>query len=70
MVGCVVCLSVVKVSGRFGVEGPKKQIAGRKVDFWKKAKGIVSKSFFQTPPFFFDTDCSNFKTHYKECIRI
>jgi hypothetical protein len=46
-VGCVVCLSVVKVPGRFGVEGPKTQIAGRKVNFWKKAKGILSGPFFK-----------------------
>jgi hypothetical protein len=65
-VGCVVCLSVVKVPGRFGVEGPKKQIAGRKVNFRKKAKGIVLKPFFQTPLYFLDIDCSIFKIYYKE----
>jgi hypothetical protein len=35
-------------------------------NFWKEAKGIVSKPFFQTPLLFFDIDCSIFKTHYKE----
>jgi hypothetical protein len=34
--------------------------------FEQKAKGIVLKPFFQTPPCFFDTDCCIFKTHYKE----
>jgi hypothetical protein len=33
--------------------------------FEQKAKGIVLKPFFQTPLFFFDTDCRIFKTHYK-----
>jgi hypothetical protein len=37
----VVCLSVVKVPGRFGVEGLKKQIAGRKVPIQEKAEGIL-----------------------------
>jgi hypothetical protein len=47
----VVCLSVVKVPGRFGVEGPKKKIAGRKVNFWKKAKGILRVVFSNTAIF-------------------
>jgi hypothetical protein len=34
--------------------------------FEQKTKGIL-KAVFQTPPFFFDTDCNIFKTHYKEC---
>jgi hypothetical protein len=29
-------------------------------------KLIVLKQFFQTPLFFFDTDCSSFKTYYKD----
>jgi hypothetical protein len=39
-------------------------------NFWKKAKGIVLNPFFQTPLYFFDTDCSIFKTHYKDYILI
>jgi hypothetical protein len=39
-------------------------------NFKKKAKDNVLKPFFQTPLLFFDTDCSIFKTHYKDCILI
>jgi hypothetical protein len=39
-------------------------------NFWKKAKGILLKLFFQTPLYFLDIDCSFFKTHYKEYILI
>jgi hypothetical protein len=39
-----------------------------RANFWKKARGIVLKPLFQTSLYFLDTDCSIFKTHYKDYI--
>jgi hypothetical protein len=54
---------------RLGVQILSRQMGKYEIpNSWKKAKGIVLKPFFQTPLFFLDTDCSIFKTHYKDHI--